>query len=69
MGNRYIDEFCPRCNEITVWRITRKFGGKSSHGSGKPLKRETRKCLACQYKIIKGRKHEKAEHFVSFRKE
>ncbi len=58
MGRRYIDEFCPRCKNISTFRIKKTYGGKLTDGRI-ALRRIVKKCLSCQYKTISGRNKSK----------
>ena len=67
MGNKYITQNCPVCNELTIWRIVQRYGGQvSKNQPHKPLRRRVMKCQKCQYKTIQGRNQRQRTHVIKF---
>lgn len=68
MGNRFIELYCPKCNEITLHRIKRHFSPSHSDKASARLRRTVTKCRYCQRKIIdNSKKRESKRKHVSYK--
>lgn len=54
MGNKYIEDFCTRCNKETIHRVFKRFAwrGKRNSRSRYYQKRKVTYCLTCQKRVI-----------------